>query len=65
MSERDGTAEGDADEPTRSETTVCASCGDVIDESEWYPIRGRTDGDGEFRLFSFCSEGCVDSWAGV
>lgn len=42
---------------------TCAICGTAIDESEWYPIRGREDEDGGFRLYSFCSEDCVDSWS--
>jgi hypothetical protein len=39
----------------------CSVCGASIDTSEWYPIRGRTD-DGNFRLYTFCSEECFETW---
>lgn len=41
---------------------TCANCGASIDEYDWHPIRGREDDDGEFDLFSFCSEECVAAW---
>lgn len=43
-------------------TKTCVTCGAVIDEKEWFPVRGREDEDGEFRIYSFCSEECVGSW---
>lgn len=59
--EPDATVGGDA-RPREAVTKTCATCGAVIDEYEWFPIRGHEDEDGEFRLFSFCSEECVESW---
>lgn len=43
-------------------TKTCANCGITVNEYEWFPIRGRTDEDDEFRIYSFCSEECVESW---
>lgn len=59
--ESDATVGGDT-RPREAVTKTCVTCGAVIDEYEWFPIRGREDEDGEFRLYSFCSEECVESW---
>lgn len=53
-----------ADGQDDAETETCATCGAPIDEYEWHPIRGRRDDDGEFALYPFCSDGCVESWDG-
>lgn len=41
---------------------TCTICGEPIDEEEWYPIRAGEDDEGEFQLYSFCSEECADIW---
>lgn len=41
---------------------ACANCDTPVDEYEWHPIRGREADDGEFRLYSFCSEECAGAW---
>lgn len=51
-----------ADSAPVTGSKTCANCGDSIDEHEWFPIRGREDDDGEFRLYSFCSEECAEAW---
>jgi hypothetical protein len=46
-----------ADQPKR-----CANCGDRIPFKEWHPVVAKTDDDGEFTLFAFCTEDCRKSW---
>ncbi|WP_162485784.1 DUF7576 family protein [Haloferax mediterranei] len=41
----------------------CASCGEIIDVSEWHPTKARTT-DGETEIYSFCSERCRNQWTG-
>ena len=41
----------------------CTVCDTRIDTTEWYPIRGRSNPDGEFRVYAFCSDACHDTWA--
>lgn len=41
---------------------TCTNCGIIVNEYEWFPIRGRTDEEDEFQVYPFCSEGCVQSW---
>jgi hypothetical protein len=40
----------------------CVVCGEPIDTTGWYPIRGRQDDDGIFRVYAFCSEACREAW---
>lgn len=67
MSNRERKTEAEVtggEQSCETEPQTCTNCGFAIDEYEWFPIRGRTDGDGEFRIYSFCSEECVESWQG-
>lgn len=67
MDERESTTDGGVASQRPSSVTgpkTCANCGAVIDEYEWFPIRGREDADGEFQVYPFCGEGCVESWDG-
>lgn len=41
---------------------VCTNCGDEIDSTEWHPVRATHDEDGEFRIYAFCSEECLEEW---
>lgn len=43
------------------EDETCANCGDAINCSEWHPVRASND-DGEFRIYAFCSEECLEKW---
>ena len=47
---------------TRDDPEVCATCGDEIDGSEWHPVRATRDENGEFRIYAFCSEECLEKW---
>lgn len=65
MSDQEGTTDGESTRTERTPETgtkTCANCGITVNEYEWFPIRGRTDEDGDFRIYSFCSEECVESW---
>lgn len=50
-------ASGRADEPK-----TCANCGRQIDTKEWHPLATRSDSDGNFRVYAFCSVDCRDEW---
>lgn len=43
-------------------TTRCRTCGSLVDEYEWHPIRGHPDEHGEYQLHSFCSGECATIW---
>lgn len=45
-----------------SAADACANCGAEIDGSEWHPVRATHDEDGEFRIYAFCSEECLEEW---
>lgn len=46
-----------ADEPK-----ICAICEMEINTREWHPLVTRTDDDGRFHVYAFCSEECRDEW---
>lgn len=53
----------DDEVPIRAdEQTSCARCGRQIDITVWHPLVTRTDDDGNFQLFAFCSGWCRDNW---
>lgn len=39
----------------------CAHCGEPLELGEKYPVT-TTREDGEFELYSFCSEDCQAAW---
>lgn len=58
----DGNAAADESIVRADQPKTCANCGKQIDTSEWHPLVTRTDDDGTFRVYAFCSEKCRDEW---
>lgn len=58
-SESSSTATDEAPPERHEQCTVCET---PIDTAEWFPIRGRPDDDGRFRVYTFCSEQCHETW---
>ena len=62
----DGDSSSARDDDDRDDATgrspSCAICGTRIDPTAWHPVATRVDGDDEFHLVTFCSDGCRDVW---
>lgn len=41
---------------------ICATCGDVVEDSEWHPVTTQTDETGEVVVYLFCSTACQTQW---
>ena len=45
-----------------NEPKSCACCSAEIDLSDWHPLVTRTDDDGTFHVYAFCSDDCKAEW---
>jgi hypothetical protein len=45
-----------------SRVARCQTCGSRINQAESHPVTTATDDDGEFHLYSFCSNDCWNEW---
>lgn len=59
----DADAAADESSARADEPKTCANCGTEIDTREWHPLTTRTDDDGDFQVYAFCSDECRDEWA--
>lgn len=41
---------------------ICATCGDVIADSEWHPATTQVADTGEIVVYLFCSIACQTQW---
>lgn len=41
---------------------ICATCGDVVADSEWHPVATHIDETGEVAVYLFCSTACQTQW---
>lgn len=41
---------------------ICATCGAVVEDSEWHPVATRVTETGEVVIYLFCSDACKNQW---
>jgi len=62
---RSNTPGADESGTRANEPKTCACCGTPIDMTEWHPLVTRTNDDGSFQVFAFCSRDCKTTWLNV
>lgn len=53
---------GEAPSEDADPDRLCATCGDVVADSEWHPVATQIDETGEVIVYLFCSIACQMEW---
>lgn len=53
---------GEAPSEDADPDRICATCGDVVEDSEWHPVTTQIEETGEVAVYLFCSTSCQTQW---